>query len=72
VISNPELSTACDELIAEANARGGEDNITVVLARFMGDELEEPSSDRITIELPQLEEDKTLDDSYEADTEPQD
>ncbi|HEY7783695.1 MAG TPA: PP2C family serine/threonine-protein phosphatase [Pyrinomonadaceae bacterium] len=70
VVSNPELSRACNELIAEANARGGEDNITVVLARFEGDELEEPSGDRITIELPALDEDKTLDDNYEADTEP--
>lgn len=71
VLSNPELPTACTELIAEANARGGEDNITVVMARFQGDELEAPTNDRITIELPQLEEDKTLDDNYEADTEPQ-
>ncbi len=71
VLSNPELATACTELIAEANARGGEDNITVVLARFNGDELETPTNDRITIELPQLDEDKTLDDNYEADTEPQ-
>jgi protein phosphatase len=70
VVSNPELSRACNELIAEANARGGEDNITVVLARFEGNELEEPSGDRITIELPALDEDKTLDDNYEADTEP--
>jgi serine/threonine protein phosphatase PrpC len=71
VASNPELSKACDELIAEANNRGGEDNITVILARFSGDELEEPASDRITIELPALsEEDKTLDDTYDPDTEP--
>ncbi len=70
VTSNPALATACTELIAEANARGGEDNITVVLARFDGEELEAPTNDRITIELPQLEEDKTLDDNYEADTEP--
>ncbi len=70
VTSNPDLGTACDELIAEANNRGGEDNITVVLARFSGNELQEPASDRITIELPQLEEDKTLDDNFEADTEP--
>jgi len=41
-----------------------------VLARFSGEDLEEPASDRITIELPPLEEDKTLDDTYEADTEP--
>lgn len=68
--SNPDLATACDELIAEANNRGGEDNITVILARFTGDELEEPASDRITIELPVMEEDKTLDDTYDPDTEP--
>ena len=35
-----------------------------------GDDLEAPATDRITIELPPLEEDKTLDDTYEADTEP--
>lgn len=71
VASNPDLSKACDELIAEANNRGGEDNITVILARFSGDELEEPASDRITIEFPPLqEEDKTLDDTYDPDTEP--
>jgi protein phosphatase len=68
---NGDLAKACDALIEEANNRGGEDNITVVLARFLGDDLEPPSTDRITIELPPLEEDKTLDDSYEADTEPQ-
>jgi protein phosphatase len=65
-----DLARACDALIEEANNRGGEDNITVVLARFFGDDLQEPASDRITIELPPLEEDKTLDDTYEADTEP--
>src|SRR5215470_11272286 len=68
--SNGDLAKACDGLVDEANNRGGEDNITVVLARFIGDDLEEPSNDRITIELPPLEEDKTLDDTYEADTEP--
>ncbi len=69
ITSNSDLPKACGELIAEANNRGGEDNITVVIARFLGDDLEEPASDRITIELPPLEEDKTLDDTYEADTE---
>ena len=68
--SKGDLAKACDALIEEANNRGGEDNITVVLARFFGEDLEEPASDRITIELPPLEEDKTLDDTYEADTEP--
>jgi serine/threonine protein phosphatase PrpC len=69
--SNGDLARACDGLVEEANNRGGEDNITVVLARFFGDELDDPSNDRITIELPPLEEDKTLDDSYDADTQPQ-
>jgi protein phosphatase len=69
--SNGDLAKACDALVDEANNRGGEDNITVVLARFFGDELEEPTNDRITIELPPLEEDKTLDDTYDADTQPQ-
>lgn len=65
-----DLERTCSALIEEANNRGGEDNITVVLARFDGEELEEATSDRITIELPPLEDDKTLDD-FEADTEPQ-
>jgi protein phosphatase len=69
--TNGDLAKACDALVEEANNRGGEDNITVVLARFLGDDLEPPATERITIELPPLEEDKTLDDSYEADTEPQ-
>ena len=68
--SDGDLAKACGALIDEANNRGGEDNITVVLARFLGDDLEAPQTERITIELPPLEEDKTLDDTYEANTEP--
>ena len=64
------LSAACDALVQEANNRGGEDNITVVLARFDGEDLEEATAERITIELPALEEDKTLED-FDPDTEPQ-
>src|SRR5213082_587850 len=67
VADSESLSAACDALIAEANRRGGEDNITVVLARFTGDELRDPNDDRITVELPPLEEDRTLDET-EADT----
>jgi protein phosphatase len=37
-----DLSTACDKLIALANQRGGPDNITIVLARFLGDGLRPP------------------------------
>ena len=62
-----DLAAACESLIEGANNRGGEDNITVVLARFTGDELRAPTQDRITVELPPLEEDKTLDET-EADT----
>ena len=68
--SNGDLGVACGALVDEANNRGGEDNITVVLARFVGDDLEEPTTDRITIELPALEEDRTLEDTFEPDTEP--
>ena len=34
-----QLDKACTELVKEANERGGEDNITVVLARLSGSEL---------------------------------
>ena len=49
--------------MAAANERGGEDNITVVLAKFTGDDLQDSSGDRITIELPAIDEDKTLDET---------
>ena len=54
--SNQDLGKACQALVAEANDRGGEDNITVVLARFTGEELRSADQDRITVELPVLEE----------------
>jgi len=63
-----DLGAACSALVAEANNRGGEDNITVVLARFSGDDLRDPNDDRITVELPPLDEDRTLDETI-ADTE---
>ena len=58
-----DLAAACSALVNEANNRGGEDNITVVLARFEGDDLEKPAGDRITVDLPPLEEDTTLGDT---------
>ncbi|HKP38433.1 MAG TPA: protein phosphatase 2C domain-containing protein [Pyrinomonadaceae bacterium] len=62
-----DLGAACSALVAEANHRGGEDNITVVLARFTGEELRDAEGDRITVELPLQEDDKTLDET-EVDT----
>lgn len=61
--TNGDLTAACNAMVDEANNRGGEDNITVVLARFTGEDLKEPRSDKITIELPPIEEDTTLGDS---------
>jgi protein phosphatase len=58
-----DLAAACTALVEEANNRGGEDNITVVLARFSGDDLKEATSEKITIELPPMEEDTTLNDT---------
>ncbi len=55
-----DLSRACDLLIKEANKRGGEDNITVVLARFTGNDLTSADSHRITVELPAMESDNTM------------
>ena len=57
------LNEACKALVAAANDRGGEDNITVVLARFTGSDLSDPNNDRITVELPPLDEDRTLDET---------
>lgn len=58
-----DLSAACAALVAAANDRGGEDNITVVLARFSGEELQDGAADRITVELPVTEDDRTLDET---------
>ena len=46
-----DLKMACAELIKEANERGGEDNITVILARLTGSSLAEPTDDEIQLEM---------------------
>src|SRR5215212_5848619 len=58
--SDGDLKRACEALVDEANERGGEDNITVVLARLDGDDLPPPGPDRITVELPAQEPDDTI------------
>jgi PPM family protein phosphatase len=42
-----EPKAACQELVRIARERGGEDNITVIVARFNGDRLAEPKPDDI-------------------------
>jgi protein phosphatase len=58
--SDGDLSRAGDALVDEANRRGGEDNITVVLARFSGEDLPSADTDRITIEVPPPDGDDTI------------
>lgn len=47
--NNNDLKTASEILVKEANERGGEDNITLVLARLTGSDLMEPSDDPVVI-----------------------
>jgi len=58
--SDGDLSRACEALVEEANERGGEDNITVVLARLTGDDLPSPDTGRITVEVPEHDGDDTI------------
>lgn len=55
VVDNLEkLEQACAELVKEANENGGEDNITVILARLKGDILKESEADEVKLELIDL------------------
>lgn len=49
-----QLSNACAELVTEANENGGEDNITVILAKLTGDGLPGPEGDEVQLELIDL------------------
>ena len=46
-----QLQNACVELVTVANKNGGEDNITVVIAKFCGDGLSEPVDDQVKLEV---------------------
>ncbi len=48
------LDAACVALIKEANERGGEDNITVILAKLSGSDLPESTEDDVKIEILNL------------------
>jgi serine/threonine protein phosphatase PrpC len=49
-----ELEQACAELVKEANTNGGEDNITVIIAKLTGEKLPEPSGEEVQLELIDL------------------
>lgn len=52
VLKNLEdLKAACVEFVEEANRRGGEDNITLILAKLGGDSLPEPANENIQLEI---------------------
>lgn len=48
------LEQACAELVKEANENGGEDNITVILAKLSGDGLPAAEGDEVQLELLDL------------------
>lgn len=49
-----ELQNSCAELVKLANQNGGEDNITVVVAKFTGDDLSEPDNEGVKLEMIDL------------------
>ena len=49
-----QLENACAELIKLANANGGEDNITVILSKFKGDDLPDATDEAVKLELIDL------------------
>ncbi len=48
------LEQACAELVKEANENGGEDNITLIIAKLAGDGLPVTESDEVQLELIDL------------------
>ncbi|MEP6788556.1 MAG: protein phosphatase 2C domain-containing protein, partial [Acidobacteriota bacterium] len=49
-----ELQNACAGLVKLANENGGEDNITVIIAKFTGDDLPEATEEGVKLEIIDL------------------
>jgi len=58
ISSSANLKQAAEQLISLANERGGEDNITVVLCQFIGDDL--PPSAPDILDINRVERDESL------------
>ncbi len=55
VLDNKDhLEMACAELVKEANERGGEDNITVIIAALSGEDLNDSNGEDVKLELLNL------------------
>ena len=68
-----QLEQACAALVKEANENGGEDNITVILARLVGDSLPVGEGDDVQLELIDLGNiHDTADQADDVDTQEQD
>ena len=67
-----QLELACAELVKEANENGGEDNITVILAKLVGDSLPVSEGEEVQLELIDLGNIHDTADQEDVDTQEQD